>query len=96
LVDPVEVDPMEVPSQPSVELKPLPSGLRYVFLNNNQEAPIIISDKLSQEETHKLVTVLERHKWAIGYSLQDLIGISPALCTYRIPINPDSIPSREP
>jgi hypothetical protein len=28
--DPVELDPMEVPSQPSVELKPLPSGLRYV------------------------------------------------------------------
>jgi hypothetical protein len=87
---------MEVPSQPSVELKPLPSGLRYVFLNNNRETPIIISDKLSQEETHKLVIVLERYKRAIGYSLQDLIGISLALYTHRIPINPDSTPSREP
>jgi hypothetical protein len=96
LADPVELDPMEVPSQPSVELKPLPSGLRYVFLNNNRETPIIISDKLSQEETHKLVIVLERYKRAIGYSLQDLIGISLALYTHRIPINPDSTPSREP
>jgi hypothetical protein len=96
LADPVELDPMEVPSQPLVELKPLPSGLRYVFLNNNRQTPIIISDKLSQEETHKLGTVLKRHKWAIGYSLQDLIGISPALCTYRIPIDPDSTPLREP
>ena len=87
---------MEVPPQPSIELKPLPSSLRYVFLNNNQETPIIICDKLSQEETRKLVVVLERHKSAIGYSLQDLKGISPALCTHRIPIDPDSSPSREP
>jgi hypothetical protein len=35
LVDLVELDPMELPSQPSIELKPLPFGLRYVFLNNN-------------------------------------------------------------
>jgi len=87
---------MEAPSQPSIELKPLPSGLRHVFLNNNRETPVIISDKLSQEETRKLVTILERHKSAIGYSLQDLKGISLALCTHRIPIDPDSLPSREP
>ena len=96
LAEPVELDQMEVPSQPSIELKPLPSGLKYVFLNKYRETPIIISDKLSQEETHKLVVIQERHKLAIGYSLQDLKGISPALCTHRIPIDPDSSPSREP
>jgi hypothetical protein len=96
LAEPVELDQIEVPSQPSIELKPLPSGLRYVFLNNNRETPVIISDKLSQEETRKLVAVLERHKLAIGYSLQDLKGVSLALCTHRIPIDPDSLPSRHP
>ena len=96
LAEPIELDQMEVPPQPSIELKPLPYGLQYVFLNNNQETHVIISDKLSQEETHKLVVVLERHKSVIGYSLQDLIGISPTLCTHCIPIDPDSSPSREP
>jgi hypothetical protein len=96
LAEPIELDPFEVPSQPSIELKPLSPGLRYVFLNNNQETPIIIIDKLSQEETYKLVTVLERHKSAIVYSLHDLKGISLALCTHRIPTDPDSSPSREP
>jgi hypothetical protein len=86
---------MEVPLKSSVELKPLPSGLKYVFLNNNRETPITISHKLSQEETRKLVTVLERHKLVIGYSFQDLIGNSPALCTHHIPIDLDSTPSRE-
>ena len=57
---------------------------------------MIISDKLSQEESLCLLTVLEKHHSAFGYSLQDLKGISPALCTHHIPIDPDSIPSREP
>jgi hypothetical protein len=57
---------------------------------------VIISDKLSKEETQKLVNVLERHRSAIGYSLEDLKGISPALSTHRIPIDPNCIPSREP
>jgi hypothetical protein len=57
---------------------------------------VIISDKLSKEETQKLVTVLERHRSAIGYSLEDLKGISPDLCTHSIPIDPNCKPSREP
>jgi hypothetical protein len=56
---------------------------------------MIISDK-PQEESLRLLTVLEKHCSAFGYSLQDLKGISLALCTHRIPIDPDSIPSREP
>jgi hypothetical protein len=96
LVEPVELDPLEVPPQPSIDLKPLPLGLKYVFLNNNLETPIIISDKLSQEETYRLVTVLERHRLAIGYSIHDLIGISPVLCTHRIPTDLDISPTREP
>jgi hypothetical protein len=69
--------------------------LKYVFLNDNPETPVIISDKLSQDETHRLVSVLERHRSAIGYSLHDLKGISAALCTHRIPTDPDILPSRE-
>ena len=37
----------EKPSQPPIELKPLPYGLRYAFLNSDVESPMIISDKLS-------------------------------------------------
>ena len=43
-----------------------------------------------------MLTVLEKHVFAFDYSLQDLKGINPALCTHRIPIDPNSIPSREP
>ena len=33
---------------------------------------MIISDKLSQEESLRLLTILEKHHSAFGYSLQDL------------------------
>nr|ABA97795.2 retrotransposon protein, putative, Ty3-gypsy subclass [Oryza sativa Japonica Group] len=48
---------MEPPPRPPLELKPLPLGLRYAFLHNDREAPVIISDKLSEDETQRLLTV---------------------------------------
>lgn len=81
---------------PSIELKPLPAGLRYAFLNNDRNSPVIISDKLSEEESDRLLNVLEKHRSALGYSLQDHKGISPALFTHHIPIDPSFTPSREP
>jgi hypothetical protein len=84
------------PLKPPIELKHLPSGLKYAFLNNDQDSPVIISDKLSQEESLRLITVLEKHSVVFGYSLYDLKGISPVLCTHRIPTDPEITPSREP
>jgi hypothetical protein len=55
--------------KPSIELKSLPSGLRYAFLNNDQDSSVIISNKLSQKESLRLITILEKHRSAFGYSL---------------------------
>ena len=81
---------------PPLNLNPYLLVLDMLFLNNGQDSPVIISDKLSQEESLCLITVLEKLRSAFGYSLQDLKGISPTLCTHRIPTDTDSIPSREP
>ena len=91
-----ELAATEKPSWPPMELKPLPFGLRYVFLNSDVESPVIISDKLSEEEMNKLIAILEKHRSVLGYNLQDLKGISPALSTLRIPLDPVIAPSREP
>jgi hypothetical protein len=93
---PDPLDFLKEPPKPPIELKPLPTGLRYAFLNNDLESPVIINDKLSQEETFCLITILEKHRSAFGYSLQDLKGINPALCTHHIPTDPNATPSREP
>jgi hypothetical protein len=90
------LDETQEPPKPPIVLKPLRSSLKYAFLNNDREPPMIISDKLSKDETLRLLTVLEKHHSSFGYSLEDLKGISLALCTDRIPIDPAYTPSREP
>ena len=61
LEEPLDLEKSELPSKPPIELKPLPYGLKYAFLKGDHEAPVIISDKLSVEETFKLLTILEKH-----------------------------------
>jgi hypothetical protein len=48
--NPTESEPLdenEEPSRPPIELKPLPPGLRYAFLHNDSESPVIINDQLT-------------------------------------------------
>jgi hypothetical protein len=59
-VKPEPLDEFIEPPKPPTELKPLPADLRYAFLNNDQESPVIISDKLTQEESLRLITVLKK------------------------------------
>ena len=68
-IDPEPLDELLEPSKPTIELKPLPSSLRHAFLNNDQDSPVIMSDKLSQEESLRLLTILEKHHFTFGYSL---------------------------
>jgi hypothetical protein len=75
------------PETPPVELKQLPTRLQYVFLNGDRETPVITSDRLSNEETQKLVTTLEKYQSVICYLLKDLKGIGPSLCTHHIPMD---------
>jgi hypothetical protein len=72
-----------------IELIQLPLGLQFVFLNGDRETPVIISDKLSNDETRRLVATLEKYRSVIGYSLKDLKGISSSLCTHLIPMEQD-------
>jgi hypothetical protein len=83
------------PETPPVELKQLPPRLQYIFLNGDRGTLVIISDKLSHEQTKKLVATLEKYQSIIGYSLKDLKGISQSLCTHRIPMDQDNEPIRE-
>ncbi|XP_013613388.1 PREDICTED: uncharacterized protein LOC106319563 [Brassica oleracea var. oleracea] len=68
---------------PKVELKPLPSGLKYAFLYD-QSYPVIVNANLTGGELALLLNKLRKYRKAIGYSVDDTPGISPDLCMHRI------------
>ena len=59
LDEPLDLNGSKPPPKPSMELKPLPSGLKYTFLNGDGETPIIISDQLLEEKSIKHIAILE-------------------------------------
>ena len=78
---------------PSLEDKPLPAHLRYVYLGEASTLPIIISSSLSHTEEERLLRVLREHKEAIRWSLADIKGIRPSMYMQRILLEDDSKPS---
>ncbi|CAM8904949.1 unnamed protein product [Rhodiola kirilowii] len=81
---------------PTVELKPLPSHLKYVFLGEDSTLPVIIKSGLEADQERRLIGVLTEHRQAIGWTLADIKGISPTVCMHRILLDDGAKPSREP
>ncbi|XP_078171369.1 uncharacterized protein LOC144565476 [Carex rostrata] len=77
------------------ELKPLPANLIYEFLGSDRSFPVIVNAELNPDQTSKLLEKLKLHKGAIGYSINDLKGISPSICSHRIFLEDDHKPSIE-
>ncbi|CAN6541458.1 unnamed protein product [Malus baccata var. baccata] len=69
---------------PKLELKLLPSHLKYAHLGVNETLPVIIAADLNDTEEDKLLRVLRKYQDALGWTLADIKGISPALCMHRI------------
>ena len=81
--------------EPSLELKTLPSTLKYAFLDEEKEKPIIISSKLDIKHEKQLLDVLRQNEEAIGWTLMNLKGLDPSLCTHRIFLDDESRPVKE-
>ena len=95
---PVEIlgDPPSPKGDPVFELKPLPDNLKYAYLDEKKIYPVIISANLSEKEEERLLKTLKKHQADIGYTLDDLKGISPTLCQHKITMEKDAKPVRDP
>ncbi|CAN6544154.1 unnamed protein product [Malus baccata var. baccata] len=80
---------------PILDLKPLPSHLKCIFLGENETLPAIISSSLTAQEKEKLVRVLKEFKSALGWTLADIKGISPTTCMHHIFLEEGAKPTRE-
>ncbi|XP_049352117.1 uncharacterized protein LOC125816514 [Solanum verrucosum] len=72
---------------PNLELKVLPSELRYAFLGANNTLSVIIAADLLEWQVKLLFEVLRRHIKAIGWTIADIVGIPPGIRTNKIQLD---------
>ena len=78
------------------DLKPLPMELKYAFLEENKQCPVVISSLLTTPQEDNLVHLLNMNKQALGWKISDLKGINPAICTHHIYLEEESKAVRRP
>ncbi|RVW27322.1 Retrovirus-related Pol polyprotein from transposon 17.6 [Vitis vinifera] len=77
---------------PKLNLKPLPMELKYTYLEENNQCPVVISSSLTNHQEKCLLEVLKRCKKAIGWQISDLKSISPLVCTHHIYMEEEAKP----
>ena len=96
----IEILPLltgDEPKEPQqLELKPLPVELKYAFLEENGQCPVVISSLLTTSQEHNLLHLLKRNKRALGWKISDLKGINPTICTHHIYLEEESKVVRQP
>jgi hypothetical protein len=78
------------------ELKPLQDTLKYKYLDPSESLLVIISSDLDEAQEQELLNVLKEHKEAIGWSITDIKGISPAMVMHKIHLKENAKTSWEP
>ncbi|GFZ02210.1 hypothetical protein Acr_15g0008180 [Actinidia rufa] len=78
---------------PIPERKPLPSTLKYAFLGEGESYPVVISSSLTEGQEVSLLQILKGHRKSLGWTIADLHGISPLMCTHRIYLEEESKPN---
>ena len=79
-----------------LDLKPLPIELKYAYLEEGNQCPMVISSLLNALQEDNLLDTLRRCKQAIGWKISYLKGISPLVCTHHIYIDEEAKLVRQP
>ena len=69
------VEDRALPSEerpPKLELKLLPSHLKYAFLGVEETVLVIISSSLELDQENKLLEILRTHRTALGWTIADI------------------------
>ena len=69
---------------PNLKLGQLPEGLKHAFLGAGDTFPVIISSKLDASQEQRLINMLRAHKSVLGWTITDIKGISPLICSRHI------------
>ena len=70
--------------------------LKYAYLEDHEQCPVVISALLSTTQEDILLQVLKHNKKALRWRISDLKGISPSICTHHIYLEEEAKSVRQP
>jgi hypothetical protein len=85
-----EKEEAAVPEPPKKEFKPLPDNLKYKFLGPAETLPVIIASDLHAAQEERLLDVIREHKEAIGWTIDNIKGISPLVVMHKTHLEEDT------
>ncbi|XP_022147186.1 uncharacterized protein LOC111016198 [Momordica charantia] len=67
-----------------LELKVLPTHLKYAYLGKAETLAINIAADLAEKKEFRLIEMLKNHKRAIDWTIADIKEINPSYCMHKI------------
>ena len=86
----------EISEPQKKDLKPLRTELKFAYLEDHEQFPVVISALLNTAHENSLLQVLKQNKKALRWRISDLKGISPAVCTHHIYLEEEAKSVRQP
>ena len=79
-----------------LEHKPLRVELKYVYLEEQEQCPVVISSLLSTSQEGSLLHILRENKQDLRWKITDMKGISLEDCTHHIYLEEEAKSVRQP
>nr|GEX66676.1 hypothetical protein [Tanacetum cinerariifolium] len=92
-VEEIKTVKSSIDEPPELELKELPSHLKYAKLEGTDKLPVIIAKVLKDDEKEALLKVLKLHNRAIAWKITDIKGIDHQFYTQKILMEDDFKPT---
>ena len=70
--------------------------LKYAYLEEQEQCPVVISSLLSTSQEGSLLHILRENKQALEWKITNLKGISPKVCTHHIYLEEEAKSVRQP
>ena len=93
--EPISLTPPPIGSSSFLELKILPKHPKYAYQGEQETLPVIVASNLTNRQEEDLMTILRKHKEAIGWTMIDIKGLTPTIVQHQIQLNEEAKPKRD-
>ncbi|PHT31882.1 hypothetical protein CQW23_28219 [Capsicum baccatum] len=71
----------------------LKENIKHACLESGNTLPVSVADDFSEQHVEALISALKRYMRAMGWTIDDIIGISPEVCMHKSHIEEECMPT---